>query len=122
MAALDSNPELLIAAFIRMVRKLFGTVAAQTEWLEALQQQALIGSATGVADVLANLQDFSAATVASEGSSTQWLREIPAHLIAQLCESALQRIAADEAAGGDGLAPSGNVRGIDFSRTPCVMG
>jgi hypothetical protein len=69
MAAIDADPTLLLSAFLRMVRRLHGTVALQVAWLGALQQQALIGSASGIADCLANLQDFSASGVAAESSS-----------------------------------------------------
>jgi hypothetical protein len=122
VAALDSNPELLLAAFLRMVRRLFTSSTDQIAWLGALQQQALIGSDTGVAAVLTNLQDYTSTGVSADNSSTQWLRELTAVVIAQICEAALQRIEADVAAGGVGKAPSGNVRGVDFGSGPCVMG
>lgn len=105
-----------------MVRSLFSTVAAQKAWVLALGQRALIGTTTGIDDVLSNLQDWSASNVSNEGASTQWLREISAPAIASMCEAALRVIEADEAAGGVGKAPQGNVRGIDFSSMPCVMG
>ena len=96
--------------------------SAQAFLLQRFQQYALIGDATAIADMLGNLQGHTASGISSEGASTQWLLEIPAHIAAQMCEAALQRIAADDAAGGDGMAPGGNVRGIDFSCRPCVMG
>jgi hypothetical protein len=122
VAALDTNPDLLLAAFLRMVRRLFTSPAEQIVWLAALQQQALIGSDTGVAAVLTNLQDYTSSSVSADNSSTQWLRELTAISIAQICEAALQRIEADIEAGGVGKAPSGDVRGVDFGSGPCVMG
>lgn len=116
------DPAIFLSAFLRMVRRLHGTVAAQTAWLEGLQQQALIGTATTTGEQLANLQDFSASGVSAEGSSTQWLREMSAAEIAALCEIALQRIESDAANGGAGSTPGSNTRGIDFSGQSCVMG
>lgn len=120
MAALINNPQLLLAAFVRMTRGLYTTAAEQIAWLAALQQQALIGSATGVADVLANLQDYSATGVANEGASTQWLREYSAGTIAQLCEAALQLIEADGDTPGSGA--SDNTQHSSFGAFPTRLG
>ena len=112
----------MIKAFLRCVRGLFSASADQIKWLASLQQQALIGSDTGIANVLTNLQDYTSASVSAESSSTQWLRAMSALDVAQMCEAAIQTIEADVAAGGTGLAPGQNVRSVDFGSGPCVMG
>lgn len=122
MAAVDIDPQLLLSAFLRVVRRNFTTVTEQIDWLARLQQQALIGSSTGIESALATMQDHSSSAVTSDGTSTQWLREMSAPTIAALCEAALQRIEADDAAGGVGAAPSSSVQHSDFSRGLSILG
>lgn len=122
MATLEADPQLLLSAFLRMVRRLFGTVAAQKAWVEELQQHALIGSASSAKDAVAELQGFLASSIGSEGSSTQWVCSMAPPAVASMCEAALKTIEADDAAGGVGLSVSGDSRGFDFSARPCVMG
>lgn len=122
MAALEADPQLLLSAFLRMVRRLFGTVAAQKAWIEELQQHALIGSAHTAKDALGELQGFLASSIGSDSTSTQWICSMPSAAVASMCEAALQTIEADDAAGGVGLSVSGDTRGFDFSGRHCVMG
>ena len=105
---------------LRMVRSLFSTTTQQNNWLLALGQQALIGSTTGIADVLSHLQDWGASGVSNEGSSTQWLRSIDNATIASLCEAAIQVIEAD----GDtpGSSPSSYVSHGNFGNREVRLG
>lgn len=119
MAAIDSDPQLLLRAFIETARDLF---TDPKPWLKSLRNVALVGNVTEVQAVLSNLQDWGAAAVANEGSSTQWLRELSAITIAQLAQAALDVITADEAAGGTGNAAPGNLRFADFSTAPSTLG
>lgn len=104
MAAFHSNPELRLRAFIETARDLFPD---PKPWLKNLRNVALVGNVTAVNEALANLQDWGAAAVSNEGSSTQWMREFPAGTIAELAQAALDVINAD----GDtpGSAPSSDV-------------
>ncbi|MBL9115525.1 MAG: hypothetical protein JNJ83_11015 [Verrucomicrobiaceae bacterium] len=122
MAAIDTNPDLLLRAFVETARDLFPSPADPKPWLKQLRNAALTGSTTVIGDVLSNLQDWGASAVANAGSSTQWMRELSAVVVAQLAQAALDIIVADEDAGGVGLAAPGNVRFADFSTQPCVLG
>lgn len=103
-----------------MVRRLFEDVADQIDFLETLQQTALIGSATEVADRLANLQDWASVNVAAESSSSQFIRGMDNATIASLCEAALLRIEAEESA-GTSTTDAGSQHS-DFSAFPSRLG
>lgn len=120
MAALESNPGLLLAGFLRLARR----QADPKAWLEAIQSAAFTGNGTNVNEVLDRMQDQFASGVGSEGANTQWLREMSCLLIAQLCEAALQTIEAEEAAEeqGVGAGGPGSVRHADFSGYQSVLG
>lgn len=120
MPGLEHNPDLLLSAFLRLARK----QDDPAEWIESLQSAALTGNSSDVAVILDKMQDQFAGNVSTEGGSTAWLRELSCILIAQLCEAALQRLEAEEAAeeAGTGAAPLGSVRYPDFSKYPCILG
>lgn len=119
MATLENDPQLLLRAFIETARDLFPD---PKPWLKQLRNLALVGNVTAVDQVLSNLQDWGASSVAQEGSSTAWMRELSTLVIAQLAQAALDVITADEAAGGTGNAAPGNLRFADFSTAPCTLG
>lgn len=120
--SLEADSQLLLAALLRLVRRLHGTFAAQKAWLEELQQHALIGGAKTAKEAVAELQGFISNTIGSDGTSTQWICSMDPSTVASLCEAALRTLEADEEAGGAGLSISGDSRGFDFSGRPCVMG
>lgn len=117
MAALDSNPELLLRAFLETARDLF---ADPKPWLKQLRNHALTGSTVQISEVLSNLQDWGASSIANEGASTQWLRSLSALQIAELSQAALDMIAAD----GDeaGSAPASHVSHGYFGSNPTLLG
>jgi len=88
-------------------------------WLKALRNQALTGNATGISEVLSNLQDWGASSIANEGASTQWMRELSALTVAQLAQAALDVIAAEQ---DGGVGGAGSIRHVDFSHQPCTLG
>ncbi len=65
--------------------------------------------------------DEYATQVSDQGSNTSWMREIAAHVLDQLCESAIQRLELTEETGGS-KPPVGNLSYADFSGGPCTMG
>jgi hypothetical protein len=101
--ALTSNPELLLRAFVETAKDLFPTPADPRPWLRALRNEALTGKSTRVDEVLSNLQDWGASNVAHQGSATNWIRELSAVVVAELCQAALDQLTA-EAAGISGTA------------------
>ena len=112
MAAFSSDPNILIAAFLRFARTQPDAIA----WAAAIQSAALTASVAG---------DLHVASLGNEGGSTAWMRELPANQLAQLCEIVLQRLeseAANTAAGLTGDAPPGNVRSADFSCNLSTLG
>lgn len=119
MAAIETNPDLLLRAFIETARDLFED---PKPWLKSLRNQALTGNTVAIEGVLSNLQDWGATGVASESSSTQWLRELSAITIAQLAQAALDVIKSDDSAGGVDLGSQSDIRYSDFSGRPCVLG
>lgn len=120
MAALDTNPELIFSAFLRLARK----QADPTAWLEALQAAALTNSSSTVSVVLEKMQDSYAGSVSHAATATTWLRELSCIVIAQLCEAALQKLEAEDAAeeAGTLTVEHGAVRYPDFSKHPSILG
>jgi hypothetical protein len=120
VSAIAPNPQLLVSAFLRLVRD----QADPQAWAKALLFAALTGNPDSVAETLEKLQDHHAAEVRSDGGSTAWIRGMSCLEIAQLCEAALQTLEAEEAADDDGLSPAapGSVRHADFSGHPCTLG
>jgi hypothetical protein len=116
VAAFQSDPSLLTASFVRYSRTQGAALADHIAWLTTTQQAALAAVFGG---------DLHVANLANEGSSTAWLREIPANQLAQLCEVAMQQLeaeAASIAAGLTGAPPVGNLHFADFSGRPCTLG
>lgn len=121
MSALQANPNLLVSSLLR-----YAADPAQQQgndlgkaWLITTQNITRVAWMAG---------DEYATSVALEGSSTAWLREIPAHILDQLCEAALQvveqRLAAI-AAGASNLPtafPAGHVSYADFSCQLSILG
>lgn len=119
MAVLNDT---LLSAFVRVVRGSFATVTLQKGFLESLQTRALIGTTTGVAEVLDNLQDYQTVNLSNAQRSTQFLRGMSPAAVAELCEAAIQRIEADEAAGGVGKADTSGAVHSDFSTRYSQLG
>lgn len=105
---------------MRTVRKLFADVEDQVDFLETLQQTALVGSSTDVADRLSSLQDWASLQVSAEAASSQFIRSMDNATIATLCEAALQRIEAEDSAGGAIGDPG--TQYADFSTSPSRLG
>ena len=115
MPALQANPELLIASFLREAKD-DRTVDEAIAWTRALQRNYFTAWQPG---------DDYASSIASDGSSTAWLREIPANIGAQLCERVLQALEKEKAVADAGLTgnPSEGVyRGFDFSKDSSTLG
>lgn len=117
MAAIDTNPELLLRAFLETIKDLF---PEPVPFLKQLRNRALTGSAQAVEDVLGHLQDWGATNLQQQGSATQWMRELSAGVIAQLCQASLDTLALEEEAGG--AVPGGNLRFADFSGSISTLG
>lgn len=112
MAALQSNPEILTSALLRLARSRTDGKA----WLIAIQADALTASLGG---------DVFGSSVSKTDSSTAWMRELPANIIAQIAEVCIQRLEAAEAAEEEGITgalPPGNIRQADFSKHPAILG
>ena len=118
MPALASNPELLLRAFVETAKDLFPTPADPKPWLKALRNEALTGKTTRVDEVLSNLQDWGASNVAHQGSATNWMRELSAVVIAELCQAALDQLTAEAA----GLAGTGRTTFAAFDSQPSELG
>lgn len=106
-----ANPDLLIKAFVRDAKDEADPIA----WVRAIQKTAMTAVRSG---------DEHASAVSHAGSSTAWVREVPATVLASMCETVLTQLeaeAAAEEAGLDGVAANG-VRYADFSREPCTLG
>ena len=116
MAAIESNPQLLLRAFLETARDLFPD---PKPWLKQLRNQALTGSETEIDKVLSNLQDWGASNISNEGSATQWMRALTALQIAELCQASLDIIAADGDTPGSG---PGDVTHGYFGRQPSRLG
>jgi hypothetical protein len=118
--ALQADPNLLFSAFLRIARK----QAEPIDWLEELQQAALIGTSTAVANVIAKMQDPFAGSLSQEGNSAAFLREMSCATIASMCEAALQVLEAEAEAEDAGVTGSNasDSRYSDFSGQECVLG
>ena len=111
MPALTPNPDLLIKGFVRDAKDEDNPIA----WTRAIQKAAMTAWRAG---------DEYASTVSSEGSATSWLRDVPAGVLASMCEAVLLQLEAEadaEEAGLDGIAQNG-IRYADASREPALMG
>ena len=112
MSAITANPDLLISALLREARKQPDPAA----WLGDIQSDALTATLGG---------DLMQTSLGKGSAASAWIREIPANILAQLCESAIQRLEAEAAAVAAGITgdlPPGNVRFADFSSQPCTLG
>lgn len=121
MPAIRSNPALLLSAFLRIARR----QAEPIPWVEALQQAALIGDSPAIGSIVKVMQGAFASQLGESGTSSMFIRELPPHQLAELCEAALQQLeaeAAAEEAGEDGAGSASKVRGFDFSDSPCNLG
>jgi hypothetical protein len=103
-AAYTANPELIIASLIREGRDTPDPMG----YLRGIQRTALAASIKG---------DEYATSLNTEGGGSTWMREIPANILAQFCESAMQRLEATSSGG-----PAGGLRGGDFSSYPSTLG
>jgi hypothetical protein len=115
-----ADPNLLFSAFLRIARKQDEPI----DWLEELQQAALIGTDTAVAAVIGKMQDPFAGSLSQEGSSSAFIREMSCSTIASMCEAALQVLEAEAAAEDAGMTGShaSSSRYSDFSGHECVLG
>lgn len=111
MPALQANSQLLIASLVRYANSRGDSVAAKA-CLIGVQNTARTAWLQG---------DEYASAISADGSNTTWLREIPANILDQLCESALQIIEAQLAAGTTEL-PNGAVRYGSFEHAFSILG
>ena len=103
MAEIPNITELDVAAWLRKARKQPDTQA----YLEGLNEQATDAIAAG---------DEYVTALSQEGGNSQQQREISARFLQHVTELCLQRLSAEQAAGGvDKLPPAGAVRIGDFS-------
>ena len=104
------NSELIIAAVLRKAR----TQVNPATWLQEQHDEALSAVLAGDQFIL---------STAFESSSTTAAREIPASVLLQIMESALQQYEAELAAEEEDIArPEGSARWADFSQHPCTLG
>jgi hypothetical protein len=117
MPGLQANPDLLLSSLLRVARRQGGTdAAASITWLEGIQNAARTGW---------QANDFYASSIGQEGSSTSWIREMSDAVLDNLCEAAIQKLEAEQAAtdaGLTGTAPPGNLHYADFSGAPSTLG
>jgi hypothetical protein len=108
---LTADPQLLIDAFIRDAKDEDDPIA----WTRAIQKTAMTAVRGG---------DEYATAVNHAGSSTSWLREVPATVLASICELVLKHLEAEAAAEEADLPglPGGRIRYADFSSEPSTMG
>lgn len=106
MAATVPNFDLILTGILRRARGMPDPL----EWLNAQHGAALDA-------VMA--QDEYVTGMSDEGGNCTSMREIPANVLLQLFEAAIQQY---EAELGNGSATSGKVRHGDFSQQPCILG
>lgn len=95
MADIPNITELDVLAWLRRARKASDPVV----YLEQLN--------TAATDAIADGDEY-VEMLSTEGSSSQQKREVPARFVQHITELCLQRLAAEEAAGGADKLPSPN--------------
>lgn len=109
MATAYLNPELLIAGLLRKARAMPDAVA----WLTARHGEAMEAVLAG---------DEYVTSTTDEGGSNTAERQLPANVLLQLYESALQIYESDAAIAAGTAVANGSVRYADFSSHPCTLG
>lgn len=111
MPALTPNPDLLLKGFIRDAKDEDDPIA----WVRAIQKTAMTAWRAG---------DEYASAIGHAGSSTAWLRDVPAGVLASMCEAVLEVLEAEAAAEDAGL-PGTAAPGIRYAAghsEPAIMG